>query len=49
MYLDRILDNKTKVNALSVLIEKPDRKILEMELAKDAGSSVSEMNRQMGI
>ncbi len=48
MYLDRILGSKTKVNALSVLIEKPDRKILEIELAKDAGSSVSEINRQMG-
>jgi predicted nucleotidyltransferase len=48
MYLDRILGSKTKVNALAVLVENPDKKILEMELAKDAGSSVSEINRQMG-
>lgn len=48
MYLDRILGSKTKVNALSVLIESPRKKVLEMELAKDAGSSVSEVNRQMG-
>jgi predicted nucleotidyltransferase len=48
MYLDRILGSKTKVNALAVLIENPQKKILEMELAKDAGSSVSEINRQMG-
>ena len=48
MFLDRILGSKTKVNALSVLIENPSKKVLEMELAKEAGSSVSEVNRQMG-
>ncbi len=48
MYLDRILGSKTKVNALAVLTEDPNRKVLEMELARDAGSSVSEVNRQMG-
>lgn len=47
MYLDKILGSKTKVNALSVLVEHPERKIVENELAKEAGASISEVNRQM--
>jgi predicted nucleotidyltransferase len=47
MYLDKILGSKTKVNALSVLVEHPERNIVENELAKEAGASVSEVNRQM--
>lgn len=48
MYLDRILGSTTKVKALSVLISNPRREFLENELAKESGSSVSEINRQMG-
>jgi DNA-binding transcriptional ArsR family regulator len=47
VYLDKILGSKTKVNALSVLVEHPERKIVENELAKEAGASISEVNRQM--
>jgi len=47
MYLDKILGSKTKVNALSVLVTQPERRIIENELAKEAGASVSEINRQL--
>ncbi|MBM5804994.1 MAG: hypothetical protein FJZ49_02845 [Candidatus Verstraetearchaeota archaeon] len=47
MYLDRILGSTTKVNALSVLISNPERGFMEIELAKESGSPVSEVNRQM--
>jgi len=47
MYLDKILGSKTKVNALSVLVTQPERRIIENELAKEAGASVSEINRQV--
>jgi len=47
MYLDKILGSKTKINALSVLVAHPERSIIENELAKEAGSSVSEVNRQV--
>ena len=47
MYLDKILGSKTKVNALSVLVAHPERGIIENELAKEAGASVSEVNRQV--
>jgi len=47
LYLDKILGSKTKVNALSVLVTHPERRIVENELAKEAGASVSEINRQM--
>jgi predicted nucleotidyltransferase len=47
MYLDKILGSKTKVNALSVLVTHPERRIVENELAKEAGASVSEVNRQV--
>jgi len=47
MYLDKILGSKTKVNALSVLVAHPERGIVENELAKEAGVSVSEVNRQV--
>jgi len=47
LYLDKILGSKTKVNALSVLVTQPERRIIENELAKEAGASVSEINRQL--
>jgi len=46
LYLDKILGSKTKVNALSVLVTQPERRIVENELAKEAGVSISEINRQ---
>jgi len=46
MYLDKILGSKTKVNVLSVLVAHPERGVVENELAKEAGASVSEVNRQ---
>jgi len=47
MYLDKILGSKTKINLLSVLVAHPERSIVENELAKEAGVSVSEVNRQI--
>ena len=47
MYLDKLLGSKTKINLLSVLVANPDRGFIESELAKDAGASVSEVNRQI--
>ena len=47
MYLDRILGSTTKVNALSVLISNPEKSFMEVELARESGSPVSEVNRQM--
>jgi len=47
MYLNRILGSKTKINVLSVLVTKPERGIIENELAKEADASVSEVNRQL--
>jgi len=47
LYLDKILGSKTKINALSVLVTQPERRIIENELAKEAGASVSEINRQV--
>jgi predicted nucleotidyltransferase len=47
MYLDRILGSTTKLNALSVLISDPKKGFMEIELAKESGSPVSEVNRQM--
>ena len=45
MYLDRILGSTTKINALSVLVSNPKRSFMEIELAKESGSPVSEVNR----
>jgi len=47
MYLDKILGSKTKINLLSVLVACPERSIVENELAREAGVSVSEVNRQI--
>jgi len=47
MYMDKILGTKTKINTLSVLAAQPERSIIENELAKEAGMSVSEVNRQI--
>ncbi len=48
MYLDRILGSGTKVGALSTLVQRSDMEFMESELAREIGSSVSEVNRQMG-
>jgi predicted nucleotidyltransferase len=47
MYLDKILGSKTKINLLSVLVPRPERNIIESELANEAEVSVSEANRQI--
>lgn len=47
MYLERVLGSGTKVNALAVLVSNSTKPFLEVELAKEAGASVSEVNRQM--
>jgi predicted nucleotidyltransferase/predicted transcriptional regulator len=47
MYLDKLLGSKTKINLLSVLVSNPSRGFIESELAKNAGASVSEVNRQI--
>jgi len=47
MYLERVLGSRTKINALAVLVSSSSKSFLEIELAKEAGSSVSEINRQM--
>lgn len=47
MYLDGILGSRTKVNILSVLINSPRQGINEGKLAKQAGVSASEVNRQI--
>jgi|GEM_PF-714104 len=47
MYLEKIIGTSTKVAALNVLLNKPERRFLESELAREAGAAVSETNRQM--
>jgi len=47
MYLERVLGSRTKINALAVLVSNSAKSFLEVELAREAGSSVSEVNRQM--
>jgi len=47
MYLEKIIGTSTKVAALSVLLNSPERRFLEYELAREAGVAVSEINRQM--
>ena len=47
MYLDRVLGSTTKVNVLSVLINKTEQGIIESNLAEEAGVSSSEVNRQI--
>ena len=47
MYLERVLGSKTKVNIISVLINNPEPQFNEGELAKKAGMSASEVNRQI--
>jgi len=47
MYLETVLGSRTKINALAVLVTHPSKSFLEVELAREAGSSVSEINRQM--
>lgn len=45
--MERLLGSGTKVNALAVLVNNSTESFLEVELAKKAGCSVSEVNRQM--
>lgn len=47
MYLDRILGSKTKVNILSALTQNKEKSFMESELAKEIGSSISEVSRQI--
>jgi len=47
MYLERILGTSTKVNALNVLVNNPEKTFIEKELAQETGAAVSEINRQM--
>ena len=47
MYLEGVLGTKTKVNILSVLVNNPQQNINEGQLAKQAGGSASEVNRQI--
>ena len=47
MYLDGVLGSKTKVNILSVLVNNPQQDFNEGQLAKEAGGSASEVNRQI--
>jgi len=47
MYLEGVLGSKTKVNLLAVLVQSPDKGVIESELAKLAGVSASEVNRQI--
>jgi len=47
MYLEKIIGTGTKVAALNVLLNSPERRFLESELAREAGAAVSEINRQM--
>lgn len=47
MYLDGVLGSKTKVNILSVLLNSPRQGHNEGQLAKQAGVSASEVNRQI--
>ena len=47
MYLERVLGSKTKVNILSVLLNSHGQGINEGQIAKRAGASASEVNRQI--
>ncbi len=47
MYLERVLGSKTKVNVLAVLVQSPDKGVIESELAKQADVAASEVNRQI--
>jgi len=47
MYLEKIIGTGTKVAALNVLLNSPERRFLEFELAREARVAVSEINRQM--
>ncbi|ODS42397.1 MAG: hypothetical protein MSIBF_03470 [Candidatus Altiarchaeales archaeon IMC4] len=47
MYLDKILGTRTKINAIYILLKDPARAYIEKELAKEADTSVSEINRQL--
>ena len=46
-YLKRVLGNGTKVKALAVPVSNSTKPFLEVDLAKEAGASVSDVNRQM--
>lgn len=46
-YLRKILGSETKIKMLFVLVSHPRSSYMEKELAKDSGSSISEINRQI--
>ncbi len=45
--MEKIIGTGTKVAALNVLLNSPERRFLESELAREARAAVSEINRQM--
>lgn len=47
MYLNKILGSTTKINTLAVLVSNAKTSFIEIELAKESGIAVSEVNRQM--
>ncbi|MEM3555485.1 MAG: hypothetical protein QXF56_02100 [Candidatus Micrarchaeia archaeon] len=47
MYLEKILGTSTKVSVLNLLVNSPDKRYIEKELARNAGAAISEINRQM--
>ncbi len=47
MYLERITGTGTKIGILNVLVNHPDKAYVEKDLAKAAGTALSETNRQM--
>lgn len=48
MYLEKILASKTKINILYSLVQRAGESFMESRLAEETGSSVSEVNRQIG-
>ncbi len=47
MYLEQLIGTKTKINALSVLINNPEKKFIETQLAIEADAALSVINKQM--
>jgi len=47
MYLDRIVGTATKIRVISLFVDDPRLELIEKEVAKAAGCSVSEVNRQI--
>ncbi len=47
MYLNKIIGTSTKVNALYALLRNPQKAYIEKDLAREADTSISEINRQL--